>query len=333
MALLDNGTQVNTIMPRYVRDHSLQVGPITDLMGSKVACVGLGNAYTRPLGYVVIWVQVDGVQGYDEDQIALVIPDFSNFAARVPVILGTPTIGHVVNVMREVEMDALAMPWVNARVAHLLSVCRMMPIEVGNSQEEKFDVNDYDPLMYTQKVETIEPFSSHIVPVKTGKAYVGECINAMIQALWTQNGSLPQGLTVQNTYTKLRKGSKKAVVVVWNNTAYLQTLQKKTPMARAVAALPVPEPPKGEELEEKVGKSHDPHTPVLTVRQRHGKLFDELDLSGLDLWTLELADAAHQLLAKYHDVFSLDLAELGCAHSTEHIIKVTDNTPFKEWFR
>ena len=50
MALLDSGAQVNTIMPRYVNKHSLQVGPITDLMGSKVACVELGNAYTRPLG-------------------------------------------------------------------------------------------------------------------------------------------------------------------------------------------------------------------------------------------------------------------------------------------
>ena len=92
MALLDNGVQVNTITPRYVKEHSLQVGPITDLMGSKVACVGLGNTYTRLLGYVVIWVQVDRVRGYDEDQIALIIPDFSNFATRVPIILGTPTI-------------------------------------------------------------------------------------------------------------------------------------------------------------------------------------------------------------------------------------------------
>ena len=93
MALLDNGTQVNTITPRYVSKHLLQVGPITDFMGSKVTCMGLGNAYTRPLGYVVIQVQVDRVWGYDEDLIALVIPDFSNFATRVPVILGMPTIG------------------------------------------------------------------------------------------------------------------------------------------------------------------------------------------------------------------------------------------------
>ena len=145
-------------------------------------------------------------------------------------------------------MDALAKPWVNARVAHLLAVHRMMPMEVGDGQEERFDMNDDDQLMYSYKAETIEPFSSHIVPVKTGRAYVGECINVMVQALWAQDGSLPQGLTVQNTYTELRKGSKKAVVVIQNNTAYLQTLWKKTPVARAVAASPVPEPPEGEQL-------------------------------------------------------------------------------------
>ena len=164
MALLDNGVQVNTITPRYVKEHSLQVGSITDLMGSKVICMGLGNAYTRPLGYVVIQVQVDRVWGYDEDQIALIIPDHSNFATRVPIILGTPTIGRVVNMMREAEMDALAMPWANARAAHLLAIRRMMPMEVGNDQEQEYNTDKDSLLMYTQKAETLEPFSSHVIP-------------------------------------------------------------------------------------------------------------------------------------------------------------------------
>ena len=107
---------------------------------------------------------------------------------------------------------------------------------------------------------------------------------------------------------------------------------EKNPVARVAVALPVPGPPESEGLLEGIGKSADFHTPRLTVRQRHGKLFDELALSGLDSWTPELADAAHWLLAKYQDVFSLDPAELGCTHSTEHIIEVTDDTPFKEWF-
>ena len=41
MALLDSGTQINTIMPKYLSDHSLQMGPITNLLGAKVTCVGL----------------------------------------------------------------------------------------------------------------------------------------------------------------------------------------------------------------------------------------------------------------------------------------------------
>ena len=92
MALLDNGAQINTIMPKYVSDHSLPVGPVTDLLGAKVTCVGFVNTYTRPLGYIIIWVQVDRFQGYDKDQIALVILDLSNFVAWILVILGTPTI-------------------------------------------------------------------------------------------------------------------------------------------------------------------------------------------------------------------------------------------------
>ena len=104
-------------------------------------------------------------------------------------------------------------------------------------------------------------------------------------------------------------------------------------MARAVAALPVLKPPEEVQLQEGVDVPKGHHTPRLTVRQRHGKLFNELDLSGLDSWAPELAEAACWLLAKDHDMFSLDPVELGCTHSMEHTIKVMDDTPFKEQFR
>ena len=142
--------------------------------------------------------------------------------------------------MKEAEIDALAMLWVNARVAHLMSVHRMMTMEVGDGIMEEPDPDSYDQVMFTQNVETIEPFFSCVVPVNVGRAYTGEGINIMVQALQTEDGSLSWGLTVHNTYTELRQGSKKAVMVVWNSTAYSQTLQKKTQVARAVAALPVP---------------------------------------------------------------------------------------------
>ena len=107
MALLDNGMQINTILPDYVKNHLLEMGPITDLIGTRVTCIGLGNAYTQPLGYIIVQVQVDGVQGYNEEQIALVVLDESKFVEQIPVILGTPTISHIINVIKEREIDAL----------------------------------------------------------------------------------------------------------------------------------------------------------------------------------------------------------------------------------
>ena len=46
MALLHNGVQISTITPSYVKSHSLEMGMITDLIGRRVTCIGLGKAYT-----------------------------------------------------------------------------------------------------------------------------------------------------------------------------------------------------------------------------------------------------------------------------------------------
>ena len=62
-----------------------------------------------------------------------------------------------------------------------------------------------------------------MIPMKMTEMYLGEHLNVMVQALHAQDGTLPPGITMQNMYTELRKGSKKVVVVVQNNTAYSQT--------------------------------------------------------------------------------------------------------------
>ena len=56
----------------------------------------------------------------------------------------------------------------------------------------------------------------------------------------------------------------------------------------------------------------------------------ELDLSGLESWPPKLVASSQSHLAEYHNVFLLEPSELGCTHSTKHVIKVTDDTPFKE---
>ena len=58
--------------------------------------------------------------------------------------------------------------------------------------------NESEEVVVTKYTGTVEAFSSCIIPVK---AYMGEHINIMIQVLWTEDGSLLQGLTIQNAYT------------------------------------------------------------------------------------------------------------------------------------
>ena len=69
------------------------------------------------------------------------------------------------------------------------------------------------------------------------------------------------------------------------------------------------------------------------MEEHKEKLIATLDLSGLDQWPKEKVGCAHKLLMEYHDIFSLNDNELGCASQVKHNIKVTNDEPFKEQFR
>ena len=155
----------------------------------------------------------------------------------------------------------------------------------------------------------------------------------MTQSLLAEDGSFAQGVTVQNAYMELHSGSKNVTVVVRNSVAYLQTLRKKTPVGRAVAVTWVSKIHVWTEEIEALTETQGLHTPKLTMKQRQEKLFEELGLSGLEFWPPKLADSTQSLIAEYHNVFSLESSKLGCTHPTEHVIKVTNDTPFKEHFR
>ena len=197
----------------------------------------------------------------------------------------------------------------------------------GNS-----NLGGYDKMVLTKETETIDTFSPCVVTAKASTAHTSHRINVMTQALCIKDGSLLQGLTVQNALTELRKGSKNVIVVVRNSMAYPQTLMRMTPVVRAVEVTQVPELLVQTGLMGVMGKVEDDNLqmPKSTVRHRQEKLFEELDLSGLESWPPKLVASAQSLLVRYHNVFSLEPSELGCTHSTKHVIKVTNDTSFKE---
>ena len=103
----------------------------------------------------------------------------------------------------------------------------------------------------------------------------GEGTNVMTQALCVKDGSLPQGLTVQNNYTELCNGSKIITMVVRSSTTYPQMLRKKTPVARAVAVTQVPELTMQISLTEALEEDHGHTMPKLTMKQWQEKLLEE----------------------------------------------------------
>ena len=98
-ALADSGSQVNMITPALVQQYGFPVLPLEDLVDYPLNLVGLGGKCTSPLGFVILCVQVRGIAGYDKDTVFLVVPDESEFRQRVPLVVGTCTIGRMINVI------------------------------------------------------------------------------------------------------------------------------------------------------------------------------------------------------------------------------------------
>ena len=116
-ALVDSGSQVNTIMPTLVQQYGFPILPLEGLVDYPVNLMGLGGMRNSPLRFVILCVQVRGIAGYDEDAVFLVVPNESDFGRRVPLVVGTCTISRLINVIHESKIDSLAMPWSTMRVA------------------------------------------------------------------------------------------------------------------------------------------------------------------------------------------------------------------------
>ena len=117
LALLDTGATVNVINADYARMLDLPMGPFSDLRGGLQGVKVHGNTFAGALGYVIVCVRFDKIKGYNEDQVCLVMEDDSEFASRFPMILGTPTTKHVLNVMTESEITKLSVAWATVRTS------------------------------------------------------------------------------------------------------------------------------------------------------------------------------------------------------------------------
>ena len=161
-------------------------------------------------------VQVEGVWGYDEDQVPLVRPDSTGFGSWVLVTLGTPTINHIINVIKESEINELSFSLNGSRIAHLLACWQaelLIPKEMATNLA--VDPTDLSEVAKTIKKEEVDAFSSKLIHSWMKTLLLGNNMHVMTQSLKGGDGSqLPPGFSVVSTYTKVISGNKWVMVVV-----------------------------------------------------------------------------------------------------------------------
>ena len=126
--------------------------------------------------------------------------------------------------------------------------------------------------------------------------------------------------------------NRKTDVQLYNTKDHPIVLSKGTAVARMVAANEVPGTVVADGT---VGTlqtrrwAKEGHA-GLSVKDRRKAFFEKFELLGLKSWMEENKDKALNLLAEYHDIFTLEDGEMGCTEAAEHKIEVTDPRPFKE---
>ena len=330
--LLDNGSQLNFITPAYARKQGMDIMSLDSLaqeMGGKLPPIlGIGGIVVDPEGFVMMNVKVPCVKGYNEDQIAIVMDDPR--MKDCPVILGTPTIFRLMEVIKESEISKLAIPWASLRVSWLMRGvhARMSQLTVDDVANKSMAPLSVDEVVRVSHKCKIPPFGHKVIHGSVGLVLQGYRMNLMTHGLEKRSPLLPLGVDVQSAYAMLATGSNRVAVVLRNSTWDWLEIGKGMPIARMVAAYQV------SQVIDTISAEKPKEQPTLTEVEQQVLLLDKLDLSGLEAWPTEQAEKAHGLLREYHDIFSLEKHDMGHTKVTRHkiVLKDPDTPPFKERF-
>ena len=302
---------------------------VQEIRGSIPLIRGLGGISVECIGFVMMNVKVPCVQGYNEDQIATVMDDPG--MTEWPVILGTPTLYHIMEVIKESEISKLAVPWASSQVSWLMRdiQAKLGQVVVNDVANKPIVPLNVDEVVRVTSKCTIPPFGHKAIHGKVNLVLHGYKMNVMTHGLEKRLPSLPLGIDVQMVYATLANGSNRVTVVLRNNTRDWMEIKKGMPIAWMVAANEVPKVTNLLSMEETKEK------PTLTEAERQDLLREKLDLSGLEAWPEDQAGKARSLLKEYHDIFSLKKHDMGHTNATEHkiVLKDPDTPPFKERFR
>ena len=186
----------------------------------------------EPVGFILKNVKVPCVHGYNEDQVAIVMddPDMS----ECPVILGTPTLYRVMEVIRESEISELAVPWASSRISWLMRdvQAKLGHVVVNDVADKPISPLNIDEVVKVVSKCTVPPFGHKVIHGKVKLVLHGYKMNVMTHGLEKWSPSIPLGIDVQTVYATLADGSNRVTVVLRNNTRDWLEIKKVPPLPR-----------------------------------------------------------------------------------------------------
>ena len=242
--LLDNGAQLNFITPAYAVERGMDIMSLDRLAqeigGPLPLIAGMGGSLVEPTGFVLMNVKVPCVQGYDEDQVALVMDDPG--MTECPVILSTSTLYRVMEVIKESEISKLAVPWSSSRISWLMRdvAARLGQVVVNDVANKPIAPLNMDEVVRVASKCTVPPFGHKVIHGKVNLVLRGCRLNVMTHGLEKRSPSLPLGIDVQTAYSTLANGSSRVSVILRNNTQDWLEVKKGVPIARMVTANAIP---------------------------------------------------------------------------------------------
>ena len=181
--------------------------------------------------------------GYDKDkdQVDLVIPDSSGFWTWVLVTLGTPTINHIINVIKESEIDELLIYLNGSRIDQLLACWQAGLWFRGKLSQTKLWIQltwmRWSKQQRRKKWRFFIQNNTWLNKTSApGKQHA--CDDSISER--GDGPYLPHGLCVVNTYIEVISGSKWVAVLVQNLLAIPITITKGVKVTQVVAANVVP---------------------------------------------------------------------------------------------
>ena len=219
--------------------------------------------------------------------------------SKCPVILGSPTLYWVMEVIKESEISKLAVPWSSSQLSWLIQdvMARLGQVVINDVANKPIVPLDVDKVVRVASKCTIPPFGHIVIHGKVNLVLHGCRLNVMTHGLEKRSPSLPLGIDVQTAYATLANGSHRVPVVLRNNTQDWLEIKKGVPIARMVTVNAIPKITHVLPAE----KPHEQST--LTEAQRQELLLEKLDLTGLEAWPRKQAEKARSLLKEYHNIF------------------------------